>query len=198
MARKPAEQTVNREDILFAAAAVLHEKGYHRAKMEDIARAVDLTAGSLYHHFPNGKQEILLAVLNFGLDEISKHVREILDSNAPPEEKLRRVVTLHITGITDNVSIGAAMVFEIRTMLDIAEVREAYIARRDQFESLFRQIIQEGIDEGAFKPLDGKLFVRMILGAHNWVGVWYRDTGPLSGEDIAARMTEWFLAALKS
>lgn len=196
MARKPAEQTVSREDILLAAAQVLHEKGYHRAKMEDIARVVDLTAGSLYHHFPQGKQEILLAVLNFGLDKICDAIQLVLDSDLSPEMKLRRAVELHITGVTDNVSIGAAMVFEIRTMLDIPEVREAYVMRRDRFESLFRAIVQEGVDAGAFYSADVKLFVRMILGAQNWVGVWYRDSGPLSGQEIAAQMSDWFLAAL--
>lgn len=197
MARKPAEQTVSREDILLAAAQVLHEKGYHRAKMEDIARVVDLTAGSLYHHFPKGKEEILLAVLTYGLDTISAQVKGILDSDCTAEEKLREAVKLHVIAVTDHVSIGAAMVFEIRTLLDIPEVREAYILRRDRFEELFRQLLDEGIVRGEFAPVDVKLFVRMILGAHNWVGVWYREGGKLTGADIAHQMADWFMAALK-
>jgi AcrR family transcriptional regulator len=165
--------------------------------MEDIARAVDLTAGSLYHHFPNGKQEILLAVLTYGMDVISRQIEAVLRSNQTTQSKLRQMIDLHIKGITDNVSIGAAMVFEIRTMLDIPEVRHAYIMRRDRFEAFFRQVIQEGIDKGEFRPVDVKLFVRMMLGAHNWVGVWYRDSGSLSGEDIAHQMADWFMAALE-
>jgi TetR/AcrR family transcriptional regulator, cholesterol catabolism regulator len=196
VARKPAEQTVNREDILVAAARVLLEKGYHRAKMEDIARVVDLTAGSLYHHFPDGKQEILLAVLNYGLDTISRQVESLIDSDLTSEEKLREAVKLHVTAVTDHVYIGAAMVFEIRTMLDIPEIRDEYVLRRDHFEELFRTLIQEGVDSGDFSPVDVKLFVRMILGAHNWVGVWYREDGPLTGEDIAQQMADWFIAAL--
>ncbi len=198
VARKPAEQTVRREDILLAAAQVFYDKGYHRAKMEDIARLVDLTAGSLYHHFPEGKQELLLAVLNLGLDQLADQIQRILDSGRSATEMLRDVVQLHITSVTDNVSIGAAMVFEIRTMLDIPAVRQSYIQRRDRFEALLRHIIQQGIDTGEFQPVDVKLFVRMILGAHNWVGVWYRADGPLSGEDIARQMAEWFLTALRA
>lgn len=197
MARKPAEQTVSREDILIAAASVFHEKGYHRAKMEDIAAEVNLTAGSLYHHFPYGKQEILLAVLNEGVDAVAAQVEEVIASGLSPEEKLRQVVALHITSLTGNIAIAAAMVFEIRTMLDIPEVKEAYTARRDRFEKDFRKIIQEGIDKGVFCPVDVKLFVRMILGAQNWVGVWYRPDGALSGQDIADQMAALFISALK-
>lgn len=196
MARKPAELTVNRQDILLAAARVFHERGYHRSKMEDIAREVDLTAGSLYHHFPAGKQEILLAVLTEGMDRISAEIEAIIQSDRSPADKLRAAVAEHIMGVTNNVSIGAAMVFEIRTMLDIPEVREAYISRRDRFEQQFRTIIQQGIDCGVFRVGDYKLFVRMILGAHNWVGVWFREGGRLTGREIAAQMSEWFLTSL--
>ena len=197
MARKPAELTVNRQDILLAAARVFHERGYHRSKMEDIAREVDLTAGSLYHHFPEGKQEILLAVLIEGLDHISTEIDAIIASDQQPAEKLRAAVAAHIIGVTNNVSIGAAMVFEIRTMLDIPEVREAYVLRRDRFEQQFRAIIEHGMACDVFKVSDHKLFVRMILGAHNWVGVWFREGGRLTGQEIAAQMSEWFLTALQ-
>lgn len=182
----------------MAAAAVFYEKGYHRAKMEDIAAEVNLTAGSLYHHFPNGKQEILLAVLNEGVDAVARQIEEVIeDADLTPEEKLRRVVALHITSLTGNITIAAAMVFEIRTMLDIPEVKEAYTARRDRFEKDFRKIIQEGIEKGVFYEVDVKLFVRMILGAQNWVGVWYRPDGALSGQEIADQMATWFINALK-
>ncbi len=198
MARKPAEQTVSREAILLAAAAVFHEKGYHRAKMEDIAAEVSLTAGSLYHHFPEGKQEILLAVLNEGIESVATQVEEVIASEMSSEEKLRRVVGLHITSLTGNISIATALVFEIRTMLDIPEVREAYTAHRDKFEKNLRRIVQEGVEQGVFCPVDVKLFVRMILGAQNWVGVWYRPEGTLTGQEIADQMATWFIKALKA
>jgi hypothetical protein len=41
-----------------------------------------------------------------------------------------------------------------------------------------------------------RIFVKSLLGAHNWVGVWYRDGGRLSGEAIAEEMATSFLAAL--
>jgi AcrR family transcriptional regulator len=197
LARKPAEQTVTREAILLAAANVLNARGYYRTKMEDIAREVALTAGSLYHHFPEGKQEILIAVLSEGLDSISQQIEAILASEQAASAKLRQAVRLHVVSITTHVSIGAAMVYEIRTLLDIPEIREVYVQRRDHFEGLFRRIVQEGIAKGEFAKVDVKLFVKMVLGAHNWVGVWFRPEGTLTGEEVADQMATWFLAALK-
>lgn len=201
MARKPADQAVSRIDILTAAADVFRRKGYHGAKMADIAAEVKLTAGSLYHHFPDGKQQILMAVLNDGLETITDNVRVIVESDglAPPE-KLRRIVYEHILGLTEHVSIAAALVFETRTLLndlDNTDARQRYLASRDKFEQYFRAVIEEGIEKQNFRPVDVGMFTKMMLGAHNWVGVWYRDGGRLSGEEIAAEMADTFLRALQ-
>src|SRR5258708_30706992 len=86
---RPADQTVQRRDILIAAAAVFQERGYQGATMADIARRVNLTAGSLYHHFPAGKRDLLLAVLHARLDDILRRVEDILAAKLPPADTLR-------------------------------------------------------------------------------------------------------------
>lgn len=201
MARKPADQAVNRIDILSAAADVFRRKGYHGAKMADIAAEVKLTAGSLYHHFPDGKQQILMAVLNDGLEQITENVRAIVNDPAlQPDEQLRRIVYEHILGLTQHVSIAAALVFETRTLLndlDNTDARQRYLDARDRFEHYFRQVVESGIAKGMFHPVDVAIFTKTMLGAHNWVGVWYRDGGRLSGEEIAEEMAETFLRALR-
>ena len=78
MARKPADQSVDREDILWAAADVLRRKGYDATTMKDIAAQVNLTAASLYHHFKN-KDFLLLSVLELGLDLSTERLERIVD-----------------------------------------------------------------------------------------------------------------------
>ena len=80
MARKPADQSVHRDDIIQAAAEVLQRNGYEAATMKDIAAAVNLTAASLYHHFRN-KDTLLLAVLELGQNVVFKQVEPIADSD---------------------------------------------------------------------------------------------------------------------
>jgi AcrR family transcriptional regulator len=198
MARKPADQSVNRHDILQAAANIFRRQGYHGAKMADIASEVDLTAGSLYHHFPYGKQQLLMEVLNAGLDQITEQAEAIeYDHTLPPEEKLRKLVLTHIVSLTQNTAVAAALVFETRTLLNDRDARESYLHRRDLFENIYRNVIREGINAGVFRSVDVALFVKTMLGAHNWVGVWYREGGRLSGEEIATEISETFLSALR-
>jgi TetR/AcrR family transcriptional regulator, cholesterol catabolism regulator len=200
LARKPADQTVQREDILIAAAAVFQERGYHGATMADIARKVSLTAGSLYHHFPAGKSDLLLAVLNDGLDIALAQIADVMRAKLPAEATLRQMIEAHVVGVTENTSVGNAMVFEIRTALDLIEDaagRDAFLRRRDEFERSFRRVIEQGIENGEFRPVDVGIFTKALLGADNWVSVWYRPDGRLSGREIAERIADTFLAALK-
>lgn len=57
----PVEATT-RERLLDAAAAVFAARGYERARLQDIARAADLTTGAVYANFA-GKDDLLVAAI---------------------------------------------------------------------------------------------------------------------------------------
>ncbi len=208
MARKPADQSVNRDDILLAAAVVLQRRGFDTITMKDIAAEVNLTAASLYHHFKN-KDMLLLAVLEAGLDIVIDQLEPIIQTDKPCADKLREMIAVHVVSLTQHTAVGAAMIFEIRSLLNAPEApangaihsdylsrRDHFFARRDYFEGFYRQVIQQGINTGEFRPVDVVIFTQTMLGAQNWVGVWYRPAGRLSGDEIAAMMADTFLRAL--
>lgn len=214
MARKPADQSVNREEIIAAAADILRRNGYDATTMKDIAAQVNLTAASLYHHF-KGKDFLLLAVLELGLDHVIELLEPIVQSSLSNPEKLRRMIETHIVGVTNNTAVGAAMVFEIKALMnarkaprssgvseddfeEFIERRDAFFERRSYFEKLFRGVVEAGIRAGDFRAVDATIVTKAMLGAHNWVGVWYKDGGRLDGRQIAEIMVDTFLTALHS
>jgi TetR/AcrR family transcriptional regulator, cholesterol catabolism regulator len=210
LARKPAGQSVDREDILWAAAEVLRHNGYDATTMKDIAAQVNLTAASLYHHFKS-KDFLLLNVLEVGLNLTIAKLEPIAQSDLSCPQKLEQMIRSHIISVTSNTAIGAAMVFEIRTLLNVTgtgknngtpeqeftERRDLFFERRDYFESLFRNTIKAGIEAGEFRQVDHAIMAKAMLGAHNWVGIWYKDGGRLTGEAIADVMIDTFLTSLK-
>ena len=68
---------------------------------------------------------------------------------------------------------------------EFAARRKRFFARRDYFESLFRDIVVAGIAAGEFRQVDAAIVTKAMLGAHNWVGVWFREGGRLTGEEVA-------------
>ncbi len=208
MARKPADQSVSRDEIILAAADALRENGYEATTMKDIAARVNLTAASLYHHFRN-KDFLLLAVLEKGLEQAIQQIEPIMQQDIPYAEKLKEMIHTHIGGVTDNPAYGTAMVFEIKALLhassagrgsdqdEYIERRDAFFAQRDYFEVLFQQVIKEGIASGEFREVDAGIVTKAILGANNWVGVWFKPSGRLAGKQIANIMADTFLTSLQ-
>ena len=211
MARKPADQSVSREDILTAAANVLHRRGYEATTMKDIAAEVNLTAASLYHHFRN-KDTLLLAVLENGIDLVTQQLEPVLQSDQSCTDKLLEMVKIHVENVTRNTAVGAAMIFEIRSLLNasprngasnqldadaFAERRRMFFEKRDYFESLFAQVIQGGVANGEFRDVDVTVLVKTMMGANNWVSVWYKDGGRLDGKEIATMMADGYIRLLQ-
>ena len=211
MARKPADQSVSREDILAAAANVLHRHGYEATTMKDIAAEVNLTAASLYHHFRN-KDTLLLAVLENGIDLVTKQLEPIVQSEQSCTDKLTEMVRIHVGNVTRNTAVGAAMIFEIRSLLNasprngssnrmdaeaFAERRRIFFEKRDYFESLFTQVIHGGVANGEFREVDVTVLVKTMMGANNWVSIWYKEGGRLNGDEIAAMMADGYIRLLK-
>jgi TetR/AcrR family transcriptional repressor of lmrAB and yxaGH operons len=51
--------------------------------VNQILETADVKAGSLYHHFPNGKQELAAAVVESAGGDIERRLRRFLDSESP-------------------------------------------------------------------------------------------------------------------
>ena len=98
---------MTRDEILEAAAQIISQKGYHAASMQDIAQAVNLQKASLYHHV-SSKQEILLILLNRGLDLLTERLEGVVATPVSADEKLRLAMCTYLSPavIVSNTSGG--------------------------------------------------------------------------------------------
>ncbi|MBU47756.1 MAG: hypothetical protein CL920_03580 [Deltaproteobacteria bacterium] len=53
-----------RERVLQAAEELFHEKGYSAVSMNDIAKTLDMQKASLYHHIPQGKEQLFVEIVS--------------------------------------------------------------------------------------------------------------------------------------
>ena len=184
---------MSRDNILQAAASIFQEKGYHATSMQDIAEAVDLKKGSLYHHV-NSKQEILLALLDEALGLIVERLESVISPDLSPSQKLRRVMHAYLGFLTENRSLSSVLLLEYRSLEP--EFKGLHIPSRDQVDHIWQKIIEEGVTQGEFQTLEPGLTSKALLGVLNWTITWYREDGQLSAEQIADRFTDLFLQGL--
>ena len=181
---------MTRDDILDAAAQVFRKKGFHGASMADIAEAVKLQKASLYHHV-SSKQEILLALLDRALDMLIEQIGAVANQNLPADEKLRQMIRAYLKGLADNGDLASVLLFEHRSLEK--KQRQRHIPQRDRFESLWREVLEQGVQEGVFACPDPALAVRAMMGSLNWTITWFQPTGPSSIEQVADQYAELML-----
>jgi AcrR family transcriptional regulator len=184
---------MTRDEILEAAARIISQKGYHAASMQDIARAVNLQKASLYHHV-SSKQEILLLLLNQGLDLLTERLEAVVVQPISPEEKLRQAMSTYLQTLAEYESLSAVLLLEHRSLEP--ELHDLHIPRRDRFERIWRDLIQDGMDEGVFACASPSIAARAVLGVMNWTITWYRYDGPLSAGEIAVEFADLFSQGL--
>lgn len=76
----------SRAVLIETAATLFRRQGYAATGVNQILEAADVKAGSLYHHFPSGKQELAAAVVATEGEQIERLLRRFLDSDAPVAE----------------------------------------------------------------------------------------------------------------
>jgi AcrR family transcriptional regulator len=90
-------------DMISGLTKVFRDKGYEGTSLNDLAAATGLKKASLYHRFPNGKQEMAASVL----DTIDQWVDEniffpLTDENQPAvrrlEDALKNIEILYDSG----------------------------------------------------------------------------------------------------
>lgn len=184
---------MTREDILEAAAQAFRQKGFHGASMTDIAEAVNLQKASLYHHV-SSKQEILSELLDRALQMLLERISAITIQDISADKKLRLMIREYLLILIENVDLAAVLLFEHRSLERRQQAR--HIPNRDKFESLWKEVLAEGVRTKLFKCDDLGLTTRALLGQLNWTITWYRPDGEKTVEQIADNYSKLLLNGL--
>ncbi len=180
-------------DLLRAATALFRERGFHATSMEDLARSLGMTRGSLYHYI-EAKDDLLWEIVCRAMEELDAAVRPVLTGPGTPRSRLAWAIATHLAVAARSADALSILQIELRSLGP--ERRAALIARRDAYEALWRQAIADGISAGVFRPIDVRLAGIAILSACNWFTQWFDPAGPLSVDEIAERFADLFLAGL--
>src|SRR5512139_3906303 len=172
---------MTREEILDDAAQIFSQKGFHATSMQDIAKAVNLQKASLYHHV-SSKQEILVNVLDQALDLLIERMRDVMALPLAPDDMLRQAIRTYLTTLLEHRDLAAVLLLEHRNLDPDHHAR--HMPRRDRFEQLWRDLIQQGLDNGVFCCSDPAMTSRALLGALHWTITWYQPSGVFTSEAI--------------
>jgi AcrR family transcriptional regulator len=180
-----------REAIIAAAAKVFQTKGYHAATVQDIADAVGILKGSLYHHFES-KEELLYLIVKEPRARLYQTVADIVADDLPAAEKLRRAILAHLEAFAEH---HPHLFVSLREQEEMKRRFRGLASK--QYERHWQQILREGVKSGEFRAdLDIQVASYGLLGMLNWLYTWYDPHGRLSVREIAGQLSAMALAGV--
>lgn len=181
-------------EIVAAAIALFQEKGYHATSMQDIANAVGLQKGSLYHYI-TGKQDLLAMIYQGVISQYNNRLSEIRQLPLPAGQRIEMAIRQHIRIIAEH--LGMLTIF-LRESYALSPGQRALVqAEISRYNQMFEELYAEGVQSGEVRDLDPKLVTRTVLGACNWLYRWYRPDGKRSIDELADFMVDVLLNGIR-
>ncbi len=142
--------------ILKVAEKVFAEKGFHAAKVDDIARQAGVAKGTVYLYFKS-KEQLFFKTIEFMIREMLESIKKQLIEISDPLERLKRGVRSYFDYVMQHKQIFFMILNE-----EVASSRKGYSEKhkREHIE-LYRKgqnfimdLMKSCIDAGYLKPLD--------------------------------------------
>jgi AcrR family transcriptional regulator len=182
-----------REKILSVVGRLFWEKGYLATSVDEIADVAKVNKASIYYYFPN-KAAILYEIALMTMRALIDQAVSIVDSNLEIERKIEAFVSNHVRFSLNHLGFSGIGQMERRNLPP--KLLRTYVSLRDEYEGIFRKMLEEGMEQGRFRLKSSKLTSLFILGFLNSFFQWFRPTGKLSSEEIASEACVFISNAL--
>ncbi len=151
-----------RKRILQAAQELISHTGYDATGVAEICSAAGVSKGAFYHHFPS-KHAVFMELLQTWLDTL----QSALESVRSPQDDIPQILInmARLSGHIFSEGQGRLPIF-IEFWLQASrdpEIWQASIQPYRQFRDFFASLIQQGIAEGSFQPVDPQIAAQSLV-----------------------------------
>jgi len=171
-----------RDRLIDAAARLFRQQGYERTSVRQLAEAVGILSGSVFHHF-DSKEDILMAVMTTTIATMTERLRRASEQASDPLDRLRQLVHTELDLLHGDTRDGVAVAFFQWHSLG-ASGQEEVLGLRDDYEAVWLQALSEARDAGLTEG-DPFIIRRLLTGANGWTIYWYRPGGKLDLDGLA-------------
>lgn len=186
LSSKPANND-SRDEILRAAAELFMEFGYAATSIDAVAEKLGATKGRIYHHYAS-KADLFFDVQVAAMTRLLDQVEPLARGPGGAIERLSAMALRHTQIILTELPMQKVAVQGLeRHLLGASAATKrlrSVVKMRDDYETLFAEVIDAGMREGVFIDLPAKLATKPFFGALNWATVWFSQRRLQSAEAI--------------
>ncbi len=164
--------------------------------MNDVAAALKLSKGGLYHHFQS-KDEILFHIMSHAMEITEERVINVvrrIDISRPvgAEERLRMLIRLHIEVVLSPEDREITVMLHENHPLPPSLRRKINVRKKDYVHFVENLIAEVQKRRGAQSPVTPRAAAFALVGMINWIYQWYKPDGSLTGDALVKQYTDIF------
>ncbi|WP_372345707.1 TetR/AcrR family transcriptional regulator [Streptomyces sp. KL116D] len=181
--------------IIEAAREEFSEQGYGATSIRNIAKRAGVSLSALYYYY-KGKQELLVAILDDGLDAYFGACDTALQAAGDdPAEQLEALVTATVRFRIEHPVKSSIVLTEGRSLEP--EHLARYRKNEERGTRQFREVIERGLADGVFLtpyPDDAR---RTVIAMCNAIAQWYRPDGEVTPDELVERYVSLALTVVE-
>jgi TetR/AcrR family transcriptional regulator, lmrAB and yxaGH operons repressor len=144
-----------RDHMIETTASLVHRRGFYGTSLNEILQESGAPRGSLYYHFPGGKEELVLEAARQGVAMVTKLLKEVLTDSPDPAGGVRAFVEAAAHMLRDSGYVFGCPVAPI--VLDSPESSALAEVCQEAFEEWERVLVKglssAGIERGRAESL---------------------------------------------
>jgi len=170
--RKEREKKQRRKAILEAAEKVFFSKGVEEATMDDVAKAAELSKGTLYLYYKN-KEDLLHAIVNNGLDILYNMFEKAVKKEKRGIDKILAVGKAYCEFYREETDYYKIILHQepngliddcnVETNPCVQESKE----KGNRIFTFLREVVEIGIKDGSIRPDLDPMKVAVVLWGHS-------------------------------
>lgn len=181
MVRRQRAKKLSKDAILSEAKQLFSIKGYRGTTLRDLTSSFGVSRPSIYHYYKS-KMEILSELHSKGFNEALSNFDTILSTKLPTREKFRKILEVHTSNLAKDTELSKIFYLDEMEMPD--KLRKEIKKRRTGYTNRIIEVYEKGMTEGIFKNIDPQMAVYLLLGACNWLTMWYSPKKDVKPETI--------------
>jgi TetR/AcrR family transcriptional regulator, cholesterol catabolism regulator len=181
------------QQIVRDAAKLFASRGYNQTTIQDLAEAIDLASGGIYHYVVS-KERLLAMICDQLMDPLLEQAHELLAIEGDAATQLRELVRLWVAHASEHRD--HMLVFQQeRHVIERGAQWRAQRQSRKRFERLVEDVVKRVDAAGQLRLDDDRLALSALLGMVNHTPQWFRSRGRLSALEVADGYVDLLIGA---
>ncbi|MGH3516808.1 MAG: TetR/AcrR family transcriptional regulator [Haloechinothrix sp.] len=181
--------------IWDAAIKLFASKGFAATGIREIADEAGLSVSAMYYYVDN-KEDLLLKIMRDAQQRLVEAGRLVAAQFSEPAAGLAALVQLHVVIYAQSPLEARVVDSELRALGD--KSRRETVVLRDNYESLWNDVLERGLDGGVFTFRDLRATRLALLEMCTGVSAWFSPDGPLGVAELAHEFADLALALVRA